>query len=278
MEANFYDRLAAQLIQQHKVNLPQPFLVEHGPGVGEIAICMSHLKGRPVEEANSLDDQKQVLSWLARFHAVYWGQNQIDSIVEDAGLQKVGCYWHLDTRPEEHGNMSRKGWEGRLWRAAKALDACLKRDSMQCLIHGDAKEANMILVGEGRSGGGGAQTEVAMYDFQYCGKGPPTRDIAYFLCSSCSEEQEVELVEYYHEQLVQHLESAGCSMDDMPSLQHLKDSLELALCDFCRFMCGWGFWGFNVQDRVKRFLDRIDGGKDLGSEEAYDKAIRKVLW
>ncbi|KAL7558543.1 hypothetical protein ACA910_008133 [Epithemia clementina (nom. ined.)] len=134
----------------------------------------------------------------------------------------------------------------------------------------------MVLDTPNANGSDGKRT-VAMYDLQYCGKGTPTRDIAYFLCSSCDEDKEHELVEYYYNQLVDNL-SRSKATNDVPTLEHLKDSLELAFCDFCRFMCGWGHWGYDVQSRVQIFLLRLDGGKDLGSEEAYDKAIRKILW
>lgn len=36
------------------------------------------------------------------------------------------CYWHLDTRPDEHRRMSGSGWMGRLKLAARAIDLRLK--------------------------------------------------------------------------------------------------------------------------------------------------------
>ena len=269
VESNFYSKVAPILINEHGgVHLPKPFFVEHGPEPGEITICMSLLKGHSINMMN-LDDVKSALAWMAKFHAVFWGQNQIDQLVEDVGLQKTGSYWHLDTRPDEHSNMARSGWEGRLKKAARAIDNCLKRDPMQCLVHGDPKEANIMILDESK--------EVALYDLQYTGRGTPTRDIAYFLCSSCDEDEEEQLVEYYYNQLVEQLSQKNPPVTP-PTLSHFKDSLELAFCDYCRFMCGWGHWGYDIQGRVKAFLRRIDGGKDLGSEEAYDKAAREHLW
>ena len=278
VECNFYDNLAASLIRDYGLHIPTPYLVEHGPAKEEITICMSLLVGNEIDMSN-LEEVKSVLSWLAKFHAVYWGQDQVDRIVQEVGLQAMGSYWHLDTRPEEHGNMSRNGWEGRLKRAARAIDSCLKRDPMQCLIHGDAKKANMMLVSSLHDAVNAREETVAMYDFQYCGRGTPTRDVAYFLCSSCDEDEEGELVEFYYNRLVENLSSSSSATKaTIPTLEHFRDSLELALCDFSRFMCGWGHWGYDIQSRVQRFLGKLDGGKDLGSEEAYDEAIRKVLW
>jgi hypothetical protein len=268
VEANFYEHIAEQLAHDHGVCLPRPYLVEHGPASGEITICMSLLEGDGIYTSNS-EAVKGALTWLAKFHAAYWGDAEVDRVVKDAGLQRMGTYWHLDTRPDEHASMSRRGWEGRLKSAARAIDSCLKRDPMQCLVHGDPKDANIMLLDRTR--------EVALYDFQYCGKGTPTRDLAYFLCSSCDEDDEEELVVYYHNQLVEHLSRSKPRVTP-PTLEHLKDSLELAFCDFCRFMSGWGYWGYDIRGRVQSFLTRLDGGKDLGSEEAYDRAIRKDLY
>jgi hypothetical protein len=294
VESNFYEHLAATLQSDFDLQLPTPYAVEHGPAQDEITICMSHLQGSGVNVYDSSQVRK-TLTWLAKFHAAYWcnnnninkkndddddddensNNNTIDNLVERVGLQRNGGYWHLDTRPDEHDNMPHRGWEGRLKRAARAIDSCMKRDSMQCLIHGDPKDANiMLLDGRSSSNSSSNHQEVAMYDFQYCGKGTPTRDLTYFLCSSCNDDDEEELVQYYYQQLVEHLEDGITP----PTLEHFQQSLELAYADYCRFMAGWGYWGFSIQGRVKRFLDELDGGKDLGSEEAYDEAIRKKLW
>ena len=57
----------------------------------------------------------------------------------------------------------------------------------------------------------------------------------------------------------------------------LRDSLDLAFCDLARWMAGWGTWGNDLSARVGGVLDRLDGGRDLGSEEAYDAAVRRVF-
>ncbi len=142
------------------------------------------------------------------------------------------------------------------------------RDPMQCIIHGDVKDPNILI--DDQTG------DVTMCDFQYTGQGPPTKDLAYFFCSSVDLEthSEEDLLLYYYHQLLEHL------AEDVtpPSLEHVQASLELAYCDFCRFMCGWGHWGNSLQDRVKKVLHTLDGGKLLASEEAYDEAIRIHFW
>jgi thiamine kinase-like enzyme len=232
----------------------------------------------------------------------------LEEWVATVGLQRHGNYWHLATRPDEHSSMSSRGWEGRLKRAAKAIDRCLQRDKMQCLIHGDPKSENIMIMttksttttsSASPSSSSSKLPAAAFYDFQYCGQGTPTQDLAYFLCSTCDiENDEDELVTYYHSRLVNELqvridESLSSSAmqnkstktaaegDIIPSLDHLKHSLNIAYADYCRFMSGWGYWGTSssdVQQRTMSWLHWIDGGQDLGSEEAYDEAIRKYYW
>ena len=247
VEANFYDDYAMDLIDDHNVQLPRPYLVERNGD--KTTICMSKL-----DDAKRGGLDSAVITWLAKLHAATWGK-------EANGLQPIGSYWYLETRPDEHASMPRKGWQGRLKRAARAIDARLKRDPMQCIIHGDAKEANILSCGD----------QVAMCDFQYCGKGPPTRDLAYFLCTSTDPDKEASLLELYYEELCKRLP------DDVvkPSFAQLNESLELAYCDYARFMSGWGFWGNDLSQRVVAVLNRLDSGTDLGSEEGYDEAVRR---
>jgi hypothetical protein len=267
VEANFYDHVAPDL--SSIVELPTPFYVERGPKNKEITICMSMLHGSCIQ-TSELDDVHGTLRWLAQFHAAYWGEEAVSEVLSTAKLQKTGSYWHLDTRPDEHSDMASAGWQGRVKRAARAIDECLKRDYMQCLIHGDPKEANIMRLGKS-----GNCSRIAMYDFQYCGKGTPTRDLAYFLCSSCHKAWESELVKYYYEQLKDELMRQGKTP---PDLRHFHNSLELAFCDFHRFLCGWGQWGYDLKDKTMSTLDRIDGGVDLGSEDAYREACQKEFW
>jgi hypothetical protein len=252
VEANFYKSFAETLLDEHNLPLPRPFYVECDGNA--TIICMSKLEQHSPRR-HSGNAQERVVKWLARLHAATWGSSA-------EGLQPSGSYWYLDTRPDEHANMSRVGWEGRLKRAARAIDSRLHRDSMQCIIHGDAKEANILWTDQG---------ELAMCDFQYCGKGPATRDLAYFLCSSTNPEDEGELLQDYYEELIRLLPDAKTK----PSFETLKESLELAFCDYARFMAGWGYWGNDISRRVISILNQLDGGKDLGSEEAYDEAVRR---
>ena len=274
VEANFYETVAETFSQESSkpfdVTIPRPLHVTYGPGEEEILICMSLLDG---EYFNGYDKNhvKAALRWLASFHATFWGKEQIDKLVQKAQLQPTGSYWHLDTRPDEHQSLGRKGMEGRLKAAARAIDGCLKRDPMQCLVHGDVKDSNIMFLED--------SDNVGMYDFQYCGKGCPTQDLAYFFCTAFSgrEDEEEEMVEFYHENLAKNLKDTHPSIIP-PTLNHLKLSLEVAYADFYRFILAWGLWGNDISGRVCRFMDHVDNGKHLGSEDAYEEAIKDKYW
>ena len=264
VEANFYEKLAPRLIEEHGLALPVPYHVERDDGNDEVIICMSRLPGSPAY-LDSSESINSVLDWLSTIHAATWGTaEEVDALVEEVGLQPTGTYWHLDTRPDEHSNMSRRGWEGRLRLAARAIDERLKRDAMQCCVHGDAKDANILLDHDG------ATMTARMYDLQYCGRGCPAVDLAYFLCVAVGGVDRI-YIEYYHQRLVEKLRGRG--RRDVPALNDLEESIDLALCDFQRFMCGWGQWGSDIGDNVLGVLQRLDEGKALESEDAYCDAM-----
>jgi aminoglycoside phosphotransferase (APT) family kinase protein len=260
VEANFYENLAQELIAKG-VSVPTPYHVERGKG-DSVIIAMSYHESK-VNPTENQQRVRLVLSWLAQFHAMYWDADAADRVVQQAGLQAVGSYWYLATRPDEHEEMPDHGWQGRLKRAARAIDARLQRDPLQCVIHGDAKDANILMDEHGK---------VTFCDFQYCGRGPPTRDLAYFFCSSVSIDDEKEALEYYWNELKARL---PLNVSPAPTWEQLQDSMEFAYADFYRFMSGWGFWGSGAERRVIALLDRLDHGSKLATEEDYDEAVQR---
>lgn len=209
------------------------------------------------------------MTWLARLHATYWGSRADAACGPTGGLQLNGCYWHLDTRPEEHRRMGTSGWMGRLKLAARAIDLRLKADPLQSVCHGDAKGAN-ILYAKGDDG----ETVALVYDFQYCGKAAASKDIAYFLNVDAGHAAEERLLKHYHQELSSRLTAQG---DTPPTFATLQTSVELALCDWRRFsevgLGGWGDGGANR--RVQALLTKLDGGKMLASEQDYIEAMER---
>ena len=241
VEAEFY-RTNSNELRKQGVGLARCLLVEENHG--KTILCLSVLVNAPDND----NYYELVIEWLAHFHATTWNK-------DCPTLQPVGTYWHLDTRPQEWRDMSDTGWEGRLKRAAPAVDRWLKDTPIQSWVHGDVKDANVMWDGN----------KVAMCDFQYVGRGCPLKDLCYFLCSSGVANDET-LVDLYFEKLCGKLKEPLNRSD-------FDVALELSYCDYLRFMCGWGQWGSDITDRVKAVLDKIDGGVNLGSEDAYTEAI-----
>ncbi|CAB9508193.1 Pfam:DUF227 [Seminavis robusta] len=268
VESNFYEQFAPNLHSVEDVPLPPPpYHIERNLSDKThptIIIAMGELQQSPAASGGYNDENdnthKDVMAWLAKFHAATWQSTTTE-------LQPVGSYWHLDTRPNEWQDMPRHGWEGRLKKAARAIDERLKRDPLQCLVHGDTKDANILYCDN---------NELAFCDFQYVGRGPPSRDLSYYFCSSHVDDYE-ELVQFYFDSLLQHLTARGITTAALPTRQQLDDSLELAFCDFCRFMAGWGYWGYDLSKQVKVTLDKLDGGKMLKTEQDYQEAMERVF-
>jgi len=288
VEANFYEHFANDLLHYHRVPLPPPLYVErHLEDIRnpKIIICMGELSSRPSKDQADDDDDDDdevnvhtnVVKWLAKFHAATWNwspsgkDEQENNDHSKHSVQAIGSYWYLKTRRSEWEDMPRHGWEGRLKKAARAIDARLERDPLQCWVHGDTKDANILY----------SQNKLAFCDFQYTGRGPPSRDLSYYFCSSHvedSKEQEA-LLDIYHQDLTNYLKQQPktSSTLPLPTRQQLEESMELAFCDFCRFMAGWGYWGYDLSRQVKATLDKLDGGKMLTSEDDYDEAVRRVF-
>ena len=209
-EAKFFETAADELRRVAGCHVPAGLLVDRSDD-GKLNIVMSKLpkrgtsnsrsalqledtisgdreQGEFSSESDEPDNTNMALStqqteaaidFLAKLHGHTWG-SRADAFVA-RGLQPRGSYWYLDTRLDEWEAMPQQGWEGRLRRAARAIDRRLLDDTYQCIIHGDAKADNMNFDEEGA---------VSMCDFQYCGRESPMKDLAYLLCcaseSGCS--------------------------------------------------------------------------------------------
>lgn len=173
----------------------------------------------------SLDAVKNVLTWLAHFHAMFMG-------VETDSLWPIGTYWHLNTRLEELEKMKNLP----LKQAANAIDKKLKSAQYQTIVHGDAKLANFCF---------SKSKDVSAVDFQYTGKGCGMKDVAYFI-SSCFHEADCEI--YEKELLAYYFHKLEIALNNQHDFQRIKDEWSLlypyAWADFYRFLDGWspGHW------------------------------------
>lgn len=214
--------------QRHAQALPSPCRVPAALGVdingrGSMTLVLEDLDPEFPRRNGSLDDDGTLpcIEWLAAFHAAQLG-------TQAPLLWPVGCYWHLDTRPDEFNAMTKTA----LKKAAAQLDKLLKSSPFQTLVHGDAKLANFCFSADG--------SRVAAVDFQYVGHGPGVRDLAYFLGSALDERALMEhadsLVDTYFNSLRDHLPR---DLDAEALERDWRTLLPVAVADFERFLAGW---------------------------------------
>lgn len=213
---------------------------------------------------------KAALSWLAAFHAACWGAD-----AEQLGLWPEACYWHLATRQDELAEMGRD-WR-QLQAAAPELDRRLRDSPWRTLCHGDFKTENLLFSSGGNSG---SSLQCAAYDYQYVGGGCGTKDVVYLLCSGVQARllqapaDEEALLRHYHSELLGGLAATaaapqgsgvGCPAAaaravEQYSFDVLRQEYRLAMCDYVRFMAGWGFWGSAASwaaARARQFLPEL---------------------
>lgn len=172
----------------------------------------------------SLNDVKLGLTWLANFHAQFIQE-------EPKGLWEIGTYWHLGTRQDEWGQMSKS----RLKEKAQYVDGILNHCKFKTILHGDAKLANFCFSDDGK--------EVAAVDFQYAGGGCGMKDVAYFL-GSCLDSQmlfmhDTDLLNHYFITLKKALMLTPWANDFLKLEKEWRGLYAFACIDFTRFLMGW---------------------------------------
>ncbi|EFN58473.1 hypothetical protein CHLNCDRAFT_140492 [Chlorella variabilis] len=270
IEAAFYQRVAPHLPPGAACHVPHCLGVhstldaDSSSDAGGMQLVMSDLRQRFPNSCSSLDEQhaRAALSWLAAFHAACWGAD-----AERLGLWPEGCYWHLETRLEELADIGREGRA--LQAAAHELDHRLRQTPFRTLTHGDYKTANLLF--------GSGSDECAAYDFQYVGGGSGMKDVVYLFCSGLSArllaQQEEVLLRHYHGQLIEGLRAAAggggstgiadpaaaAEAVERYTYEAMLGDYRLALCDYVRFMAGWGFWGNTswASTKARQFLGEL---------------------
>lgn len=257
-EATFYEQNLSDSICAAGALCPKALLVDRTED-GELTICMTKLPGRGF--SRNPEQTRQALQWLAKLHALFWGK-PADEVVK-SGVAERACFWDLSRRQIELRRMPKDV----LRHAAKGIDARLQADKMMTMCHGDPKGANIMY----------DETEgVSFYDFQWFGKAPASKDLAYFFGVAAhglsGEETERELLKFYHEELCKLLEAKSISP---PNFEYLWNSYHLALCDLGRWMVG-GFSFGNTRlifGHVKALTTALAG---LDSEQACQEKIFKL--
>ncbi|PWY99998.1 hypothetical protein BCV70DRAFT_103743 [Testicularia cyperi] len=274
IEANFYRAYAARFLtspgaKKHGCGVPKLFAASERDDKTQVLLLQDLTQDYPVltERRATLSEQQvdKAIEWLATFHATFWNVESPKTglaaqgtgcppplLAQDwngEGLWQQGGYSYLATRMDELRSVdSRDGEWGSagLHEASElpfAVDWCLNNPHDRrrlSLIHGDVKAANMAFSED--------STRMAMYDFQYVGKGLGVQDLAKFLTTSIGsrylkqENGEVKLLRRYHSILCEQLPQAVATAYPF---QDLMQDWELALVSWVRFLAGWsgGFWG-----------------------------------
>eukprot|EP00899_Mesostigma_viride_P027374 jgi/Mesvir1/7821/Mv11762-RA.1 len=273
-EAHFYSRLYPTLPED--IFVPKPLLVEYPPltlGMEDIRATWPRSKG-----LLGMVEARTALSWLAKFHAHFW-----NNVPEYMAPQ--GTYFYLDTRPDELEELRRQKRWARLAAAAPAIDARLKHPRVACtLLHGDFKSANMAFSADG--------LRCAMYDFQYCGRGAPLKDVVNLLGGDLDAHADAsmdELLEHYYASLEQALGQRDHTHGGRVALDReiMNEQFQLCAIDLVRFRIGWcgsvhGAGVDNFLSTTERVLGEIDGGQGASKQDYLDgidrlfPAIRKL--
>ena len=243
VEAAFYSKYSAELSDQHicckGLHVEDNSGGEKGDEEAKITIVMTPLPNATIHRMSD-DTARAAVRSVARLHAHFWGRSKSEAAVRN-GLAPQGTYWYLDTRPDEYDAMSRHGLSGKLKRAARDIDEALKSHMYQTICHGDLKSCNMSLSADPR--------HVTFVDFQYVGKACCAKDLAYlFVCGmdvddDFEERQEEEMLRLYIDELrTNGVGDVGNDDGTVPTIDVLRDALDLAYCDLYRWMLGWGVW------------------------------------
>jgi hypothetical protein len=192
----------------------------------------------------TFSEVKTCLRWLANFHGSFLGK------LPD-GLWEIGTYWHLDTRPDEWALIEDVDLKSKAHLIDKKLNDC----QHQTIVHGDAKLANFCFSADGQ--------KVAAVDFQYVGGGCGMKDVAYFLGSCLSGEEnemyEGELLNFYFAEMRMAItDSPIAKKEDFEAIEEEWRALYPCACaDFTRFLLGWMPTHQKVNDYNLKMLQQV---------------------
>ncbi|NMH58686.1 oxidoreductase family protein [Alteromonas ponticola] len=178
-----------------------------------------------------------VLDWLANFHARFLHHPA-------EGLWQQGGYWHLSTREDEY----KQTQDGELKAAAHRLDELQRACAYQTIIHGDAKVANFCFSAD--------FARCAAVDFQYPGCAPGIVDVAYFIGSALSDEDQLACWEACLDRYFCTLAGALSASQEGHQIKQLerawRNLYPIACADFHRFLAGWSPQHWKINEHLQQ--------------------------
>ena len=309
VERRFYD-VAAPRIRDDvgacgiTLEIPRLLASDRDGSKSHPAVCffMNDIRSRGFPrhpEFLSVSEAERALKWIARLHAIFWNDEKSQNWRRDlwtrggfwtdgkdaVNIQTISAQWTqtvkwLQTHHPELVSEEVKAIGKRIQALAGPLDRFLSMESTGprgTMTHGDYKAANLFL-SESRADDDmlGAES-VAVVDFQFAGGGLGAEDVSYLLFSDARGHyfnDEEELLQVYHEELVTSLIEQRKGGPSSISLDCLKMQYELSRIDFTRHLLGRGWVASTEGDALlvralAETLIRIDGGSPLGSEGEY---------
>lgn len=234
IESEFYQNFAQYT--DHNCSVPQ--LIAADIQDDRTLLIMDDLAALGFSETREHGSEflaKQVIHWLAHFHAKFMH-------VDANKLWPQGGYWHIATRQDELKKMP----ESELKSFAATIDHKLKQAKFQTLVHGDAKLQNMCFHPEFAT--------VAAVDFQYVGKAAGVVDLMYFLGSAFKQEDLYKyndsLLEFYLTTLESALKQYKVELNFSELKLEYCELYKFAWADFNRFLQGWNPNSWKVNDFI----------------------------
>jgi len=217
VETQWYKRFSKNCDSSCRV----PEFVAAGETIDSLHIVLEDLDGAGFPLRKEFLKPKEMdacLFWLANFHSTFLG-------CEPQGLWKIGTYWNLGTRADEHRTMPK----GKLKAKAHRFDTALNAARYQTFVHGDAKPANFCFSKDGW---------VAAVDFQYVGGGCGIKDVAYLMWGTSSK-HESDIVSLYFDHLHAAVKTKHPNLDFEDLKNEWTKLYPVAQNDFKRFLEGW---------------------------------------
>lgn len=159
----------------------------------------------------------------------------------------------------------------------------LEYEKYRTIIHGDPKQANIFLR-EKRSHSQSTKKylEAGLIDFQWCGFGLASTDVAHHICAavqpaclSYDGSKENDLLDYYYQCLTESLIQHGVASSEKDVQENvfprtiLQEQYEIAVLDICRMVFAYAWKRWKPEDKPS---------PDSLNRNAYNKSLPSVLW
>ncbi len=231
-EVRFYRDVAARV----QLRTPTCYFGDFDAASHDFVLLLEDLKGFRVGDqvaGCTLEEAREILATLARFHASAWAPADLDHIIlHDNPMQRDGMMAGFQA-----------GWPACLERFAELIPASARdigagfADNVPrlmkemcaapvCVIHGDLRIDNVFFPGAQGDG------RIALVDWQAVCRSAPEHDVAYFVTQSVPRavRSQQDLLAHYQQVLSQELAGRGIDYDLAASSRRYEVAALYLLC------------------------------------------------